>query len=101
MEDNDPLLADNLGIPRLNTLPFADWVSRVRGFPAERKSENPAAQLIGFLDEHFIRMSCGGLVLDTENARSRSKTLASVGPVSAELVHKYIESWKAMGFLKR
>lgn len=96
-----PILADNLGIPRSNTIPFTEWVQRVREFPNERKEENPAIQLIGFLDDHFIRMSCGGLVLDTKKARSHSTTLANVGLISAELVRKYIESWKESGFLRR
>src|SRR5207249_2402439 len=94
-----PLLAENLHIPQANLVPFEEWVQLVRSFPKERKSENPAIQLIGFLDEHFIRMSCGGLVLDTRKTRSHSQTLATEGPVSAELVQKYIQAWKDSGFL--
>jgi thioester reductase-like protein/SAM-dependent methyltransferase/acyl carrier protein len=94
-----PLLAENLHIPQANMVAFEEWVRLVRSFPKERRSENPAIQLIGFLEEHFVRMSCGELILDTSKARSHSQTLATEGPVTAELVQKYIQAWKASGFL--
>ncbi|GLA17560.1 type I Iterative Polyketide synthase (PKS) [Aspergillus niger] len=94
-----PVLIDALGIPAQNVIPFADWVCRVRAFPGQVEWDNPAALLIDFLDDHFLRMSCGGLLLDTKRACEHSPTLAAVGPVTAELARKYIQSWKEMGFL--
>jgi hypothetical protein len=44
-------------------------------------------------------MSCGGLVLDTKNAVEHSKALATVGPVSEEIMRKYIQIWKEIGLL--
>ena len=95
-----PLLADHLGIPRSNIVPLWEWAKMVRNFPEDKKVDNPAIQLIEFLGEHFIRMSCGGLILDTKRARAHSKTLAAQGPISEELVGKYINAWKHAGFLK-
>lgn len=95
-----PLLADALDIPRSCVIPFEDWVNRVRNFPSS-ETENPASKLVDFLDEHFIRMSCGGLILDTTKSREHSQTLANEGPVSADIVRKYVHTWKEMGFLKR
>ncbi|KAI1345678.1 hypothetical protein F5Y01DRAFT_320504 [Xylaria sp. FL0043] len=62
-----PLLAEELGVPQNGIIPFHDWVQRVRTSPAT-PDENPAIRRIDFLDDNFVRMSCGGLILDTKNA---------------------------------
>jgi thioester reductase-like protein/acyl carrier protein len=89
------VLADALGITDL--IPFAEWVERVRAAP---QRDNPAATLLEFLDDNYIRMSCGGLVLDPKHTLEHSKSLNAVGPVSEEVVRKYIHIWKEIGFLK-
>lgn len=88
------ILADALKIP--NLIPFEEWVERVRSAP---QRNNPASTLLDFLDSNYLRMSCGGLVLDTKKTLEHSKTLAAVGPVSEEVVRKYIHIWKEIGFL--
>lgn len=88
------ILADALNIP--NLIPFEEWVERVRAAP---QHNNPAATLLDFLGSNYLRMSCGGLVLDVEKTLKHSKTLAAVGPVSEEVVRKYIHIWKEIGFL--
>ncbi|KAI1152043.1 putative polyketide synthase [Nemania diffusa] len=88
-----------LRIPESNIVPFDDWITRVRRSPMAPETDNPAARLVDFLDYHFRRMSCGGLVLDTTKACSDSPSLAAVGPVSDEVVRKYVSAWEAMGFL--
>ncbi|KAL8921015.1 MAG: hypothetical protein Q9208_005906 [Pyrenodesmia sp. 3 TL-2023] len=88
------ILADALKISEL--IPFEEWVGRVR---AAGERNNPAATLLDFLDDNYLRMSCGGLVLDTKKALEHSKTLSAVGPVSEEVVRKYIHVWKEIGFL--
>ncbi|OTB07889.1 hypothetical protein M426DRAFT_19442 [Hypoxylon sp. CI-4A] len=77
------VLADALGISSQNIIPFRDWVQRVRDHPRQiegPEGENPAFLLIDFLDDNFLRMSCGGLLLDTIKVREHSKTLANTGP---------------------
>ncbi|KAI9712188.1 MAG: Type I Iterative PKS [Chrysothrix sp. TS-e1954] len=88
------ILADALGIHDL--IPFERWVDRVRG---AGQRNNPAATLLDFLDDNYLRMSCGGLVLDVRKTLEHSKTLAAVGPVTEEVVRKYIHVWKEIGFL--
>ncbi|GAB1312815.1 fusarubin cluster-polyketide synthase [Madurella fahalii] len=88
------VLADALGIP--NLIPFEEWVERVRTAPAKN---NPAATLLEFLDSNYLRMSCGGLVLDVKHSLEHSKTLKTVGPVSEEVVRKYIHIWREIGFI--
>ncbi|KAJ5621533.1 hypothetical protein N7528_006316 [Penicillium herquei] len=94
-----PVLADALDIPPQAIIPFKSWISRVRRSPMLLETENPAARLVDFLDDHFERMSCGGLVLDTSQAQEHSQTMASVGPVSPEVARLYVASWKEMGYL--
>ena len=88
------ILMGALKIP--NLIPFNEWVERVRAGP---QRNNPAATLLEFLDSNYLRMSCGGLVLDVKNTLQHSKTLAAVGPVSEEVARKYIHIWKEIGFL--
>ena len=95
------MLADALDIPRSNVITFQEWVDRVRRFPGSVETENPAGRLVDFLDRHFVRMSCGGLILETEKSTEHSRTLRELGPVGDDLVRKYIRSWKEMGFLSR
>ncbi|RYP36916.1 hypothetical protein DL767_003164 [Monosporascus sp. MG133] len=92
------LLAQELGVPLDNIVPFSEWVHRVRQFPGSVE-DNPALRLLDFLDDNFERMSCGGLLLETKKACEHSPTLAAVGPVSKDLVRKYINWWKTKGFL--
>ena len=94
-----PVLADALDIPRSNAIPFADWIERVRNFPGLVESDNPASKLVDFLDANFLRMSCGGLLLETTKSREHSVTLRAVGPVSDEVAGKFVQSWKDMRFL--
>jgi thioester reductase-like protein len=94
-----PVLAAALKIPQTKILPFTEWVSRVRHFPGSVEKDNPAFKLIDFLDDNFLRMSCGGLLLDTVHTQQHSPTLASLGSVSNETAGSYIRHWKATGFL--
>jgi len=94
-----PILADALGVPRQNVVPFPQWVTRVRE-SSNIVEDNPAYKLIDFLDSNFIRMSCGGLLLETWKSREHSRTLAAVGPVSPEVARRFVQWWKEMRFLK-
>ncbi|KAI1380101.1 hypothetical protein F4677DRAFT_452639 [Hypoxylon crocopeplum] len=98
-EDMVPVLAEELGIPKGNIVPFAEWIRKVRRSPLAAETENPALRLVEFLDRHFERMSCGGIILDTAKAVEHSPTLAAQGPVPTEVARRYIRAWKAEGFL--
>ena len=98
-QDMLPVVADALDIPRSNIVPFEEWVDLVRNSPGSLEKDNPASKLIDFLDSNFLRMSCGGLLLDTTKSREHSKTLRAVGPVSADLTGRFIEYWRNTGFL--
>jgi iterative type I PKS product template protein len=80
-----------------NLIPFHDWLERVRQAP---QRNNPASMLAEFLESNYLRMSCGGLVLDVSNTLEHSATLRSMAPVSEVVVRKYIHIWKEIGFLQ-
>lgn len=98
-KDMSAVLAAALDIPPHSIIPFEDWITRVRQSPLS-ETENPAARAIDFLEGHFQRMACGGIILDTQRASEHSKTMATEGPVSAEVVRSYVSTWKTLGFLK-
>ena len=99
--DMNPVLARLLGVPAEAILPFRDWMKRVRTSPLVRETENPTMRngMEDFLEKNFEKMSCGGLVLDTQRARGHSVTMAAEGPVSEEVVGRYVEAWTRIGFL--
>ncbi|KAJ4314706.1 hypothetical protein N0V94_006339, partial [Neodidymelliopsis sp. IMI 364377] len=80
-----PVLAQELGIPESNIIPFKEWVRRVRLFPSTnavgKEDLNPAKRLIDFLETDFLRMSCGGVLLGTERSRNDSEVMRNVGPL--------------------
>ena len=95
-EEMTSVLAKALHIPTSNIIPFRDWMDRVRDAP---QRNNPASTLLDFLEDNFLRMSCGGLVLDMKKTLEHSKTLRGVGPVSEIVAGKYVHIWKEIGFL--
>ena len=97
-----PVLARSLGIPSTGVIPFEDWVQRVKDHPCPlggALGENPAISLIDFLDANFLRMSCGGLLLETKRARRHSRTLSAVGPVGDGTTKMFVDFWRETGFL--
>lgn len=90
------VIAEALHIPPSNVVPFQEWLERVQKAP---QKNNPASTLLEFLEDNFLRMSCGGLVLDTKKTLEHSKTLREVGPVSEIVARKYIHIWREIGFL--
>ncbi|KYK53981.1 polyketide synthase [Drechmeria coniospora] len=98
-----PVLAEALRIPGGNVIALDDWVRRVRKHGRQAggpEGDNPALLLVEFLEDNFVRMSCGGLLLDTTKARAHSKTLAECGPVGEGVIRRYVESWRRMGFVR-
>lgn len=98
-EEMVDVLIGELDIPRSNVMPFIEWIRKVRRSPLAMETENPALRMADFLEKHFVRISCVGVILDTAKAREKSPTLAAQGPIPAELVRRYVGEWKAMGFL--
>ncbi|KAL9619500.1 MAG: hypothetical protein Q9160_005863 [Pyrenula sp. 1 TL-2023] len=96
-----PVLTRALDIPADSIIPFKSWIKRIRTSPLVPETENPAARpgMADFLSGNFERMSCGGLILDTERAKEHSVTMANEGPVSPAVAMKFVDAWRGMGFL--
>ncbi|KAJ5543164.1 type I iterative polyketide synthase [Penicillium sp. DV-2018c] len=94
------ILADELGISQDSVIPYHEWLRRVRQFPPSMMSENPAARLADFFEQDFLRMSCGGMILDTARTKEHSERFRELGPIDRALVSKYIQAWKESGFLR-
>lgn len=93
------VLKAELGIPSSRVVPYYEWLDIVRHFSPARDADNPAKKVMKFLEEDFLRMACGGLVLGTEKAVKVSETLRAAEPVQEGLVKSYLGKWKAIGFL--
>lgn len=94
------ILSDALEIPRENLVTYHEWLRRIRQFPPSLAvSENPASRLSDFFETDFLRMSCGGLILDTTHSREHSATLRRCGAIDRVLVLGYVRTWKETGFL--
>lgn len=95
------IISDALNISLNNIIPYDEWLCRVRHFPPSlMASENPAARLADFFETDFIRMSCGGMILETTHTKEHSETFRGLGPIDGSLVRKYIQMWKECGFLR-
>jgi thioester reductase-like protein/acyl carrier protein len=90
------ILMDATGIQ--NLIPFEEWRERVATAP---QKDNPVQTLIEFLDDNFIRMSYGRLVMDPKHTLEHSKSLRAVKPISENVVRKYVHIWKEIGFLRQ
>lgn len=101
-KEMSPVMARALDIPTNAIIPFNSWIKRVRTSPLVPDTENPAGRpmMVDFLSNNFERMSCGGLILDTELAKQHSATMASEGPVGPAIAMKFVDKWREMGFLK-
>lgn len=102
-KETNRVLATAVGIPNSTPLvPFKEWVRRVRASPLIPETENPIARpgMPDWLETNFERMACSELILDTTRAKQDSHTMGSIiGPVSPELVQKFVDYWRSIGFL--
>lgn len=96
------LLSRALGLTLANggkpaVIPFGQWLDRVRAIDdAER---NPAGRVVKFLEEEFVSMASGAVVLDTTNSRAASKTLAASAGIERRHIDLYVKYWRSVGHL--
>lgn len=84
------VLSSSLSIS--TSLPYDQWLEKVKSNPDAKT--NPCVKIVPFLQEEFIRMATGVVVLDTKEAEKLSPTLETSQPVGEELVRKYVEFWR-------
>jgi hypothetical protein len=91
-------LAKELDIPIQNIVPFEEWLDRMRSF-AGGEASNPAKRVDDFLEEHFVRMACGGVVLDTQQTARISARFRAFNAVDPGMVKLFVQYWRKTGFL--
>jgi hypothetical protein len=86
----------------LNTrVPFEEWLEDVMAAP-ERDGDTesvPAKKLYIFFKHIFRPVACGQVLLGTETTRATSRTLHDLGAVGDEVVLRYVEYWRRVGYL--
>ncbi|KIP06549.1 hypothetical protein PHLGIDRAFT_106815 [Phlebiopsis gigantea 11061_1 CR5-6] len=94
----DILAAVAASLPPLSAaLPYERWLEAVKA--TRDPGANPCAKIVPFLEEEFLRMAAGAVVLDTREGMRRSETLQTCGILGLEVVKRYVDTWRQRGFL--
>lgn len=93
-QDVCSVIERHLSLPSLRRLSFTEWLGRVMA-----ANESPP-EVIGFLENHFLQVSTGGLILDTTRTRKISRALKSTNAVEIGTIEFYLDFWKSVGLLK-
>lgn len=88
------IIERKLGLSSSKRMPFQEWLSQIS------KGKDAPESLFEFYRNHFLQMSTGVVVLDTQACRSSSPTMRSTGGVKVETIELYIDFWKSSGLLK-
>ena len=91
------VMTRELQIPSSSIIPLDSWLGLVASAPG---LSEPAASLIQFLRNDFLKMSCGSVILDTSISRNVSSTMANMGPVGENAIRAYISYWKKIKLLR-
>lgn len=91
------VIASALGLSTSQSLPYAEWLQKVQANPDA--AANPCMKIVPFLEDEFIRMATGAVILDTAKACKVSPTLKASAPLSEAHLMAYVEYWKREKFL--
>jgi hypothetical protein len=72
---------------------FEDWLEMFI------KNQDNTSNLYEFFKDHFLRLSGGSIILETQGSRAISRTLSTVNGVNSGAVEQYIDYWEQVGFL--
>ncbi|KDQ12505.1 hypothetical protein BOTBODRAFT_176443 [Botryobasidium botryosum FD-172 SS1] len=78
-------------------IPFEEWMERV--LKISDPKINPAIKLTNFLQDEFLMMAAGRLILGMQESKQASATLAASGPLTREHFAGYVNFWRKEGFL--
>ena len=65
------------------SLPYDAWLAQVQAAPLDAAA-NPCVKIVPFLEDEFVRMATGQVVLDTAVAQRLSPALRESGPLEEE-----------------
>jgi thioester reductase-like protein/acyl-CoA synthetase (AMP-forming)/AMP-acid ligase II/aryl carrier-like protein len=88
--------SNNLPLP---LWPYQKWLESLRQHQLSYQDACPATKLLPFFEEHFERMACEGVTLDTFAARRESPALRQLRGISEREVGEFVARWRESGFL--
>ncbi|OBZ75494.1 L-aminoadipate-semialdehyde dehydrogenase [Grifola frondosa] len=92
------VLASALGLPaEAMPLPYVEWLACVRA--DTNTVRNPVGKIVPFLEDEFVRMAMGVVVLDTVVACVALPMLEGSKPLSEGDLRRYVAFWRKEGFL--
>ena len=81
-----------LKLPLSRSVAFSEWLERA-------KEINAFGSLQSFFSDHFRDLGLGQVVLETNQARSVSKTLRETDRISMDTLEAYAKQWQKQGVL--
>ncbi|TFK52667.1 acetyl-CoA synthetase-like protein [Heliocybe sulcata] len=91
------ILSDDPSAP-LPKIPFGEWLDRVKGL-GDDPERNPAYKIISFLENDFVRMASGPVILGTSRAKQDSVTMVRSTAIDGRHLEEYVGYWKRVGAL--
>ncbi|KIK63254.1 hypothetical protein GYMLUDRAFT_197778 [Collybiopsis luxurians FD-317 M1] len=82
----------------LPIIPFKDWLDRARAL-GEDPSYNHALKVMHFLEQDFIRMASGTVILRTAESKLDSPTLLRSTSLDKRHLEEYVAYWRKQKFL--
>ncbi|KXN84174.1 Linear gramicidin synthase subunit D [Leucoagaricus sp. SymC.cos] len=75
----------------LPSVPFGEWLEKVK---AAGEEKNPAYRVLNFLQNDFVRMSSGVVILRTAETKLDSPTLVKSTAIDRKHLEEYIAYWR-------
>lgn len=83
----------------LPLIPFSEWIDRVRSL-GDDPERNPAFKVINFLENDFVRMAAGTVILRTAEARLDSPTMVRSTSLDRQHLEEYVAYWRSVGAMQ-
>jgi hypothetical protein len=83
----------------LPIIPFPEWLDRVRSL-GDDPAHNSAYKIISFLENDFVRLADGSVILKTSTARIDSPTMVKSTSMDKKHLEEYIAYWKNIGVMQ-
>lgn len=91
--DITPIILQCLGLRQEQVIDYNQWISLIKD--ADLSHATAASPLLDFFENDFLHMACGGVILDTSEARKKSAALSQMLEIPESMMSRYVESWKS------
>lgn len=81
----------------LPIIPYTKWLEKVK---AGGEGKSPAFRVLSFLENDFIRMSSGDVILRTAETKLDSPTLVKSTAIDRKHLEEYIAYWRKIGAMQ-